>query len=103
MTRRRKADERPQLVALQCGLLARIMVDDPEILMAMQLIIAATQVGANLEYLKVKTDYDIDKICPLAERLREANIWQGKTVDAREWLPVFQTIDAGCPYCSLMR
>ncbi len=88
MTRSRKADERPQLVALQCGFLARIMVDDPEILMAMQLIIAATEVGANIEYLKQKTGYDINKICPLADRLREANIWHGKSVDAREWLPV---------------
>ena len=54
---------------------------------AIRLIIAATQVGANIEYLKQKTGYDIDKIRPLADRLREANIWHGKSVDAREWLP----------------
>ncbi len=88
MTRRRKAYESPRLVAIKCSLLATGMVHDPETRMAMQLIIAATEVGANIEYLKQKTGYDIDKICPLADRLHEANIWHGKSVDAREWLPV---------------
>jgi hypothetical protein len=88
MTRRRKAYESPRLVALTCSLLAIGMAHDPETRMAMRSIIAATEVGANIEYLKQRTGYDIDKICPLADRLREANIWHGKSVDAREWLPV---------------
>src|SRR5208283_770532 len=79
--------ESPQMVAFSCSLLAIMTGYAPETEVAMQVIIAATYVGTNLKYLKQKTGYDIDKICPLADRLREANIWHGKAVDAREWLP----------------
>jgi hypothetical protein len=55
-------------------------------MVAVQLVIAATQVGPNLDYLKQKTGYDIDEMRALADRLHEANIWHAKAVDAREWL-----------------
>jgi hypothetical protein len=51
----------------------------------MDLIIVATLVGAEAVRLAEKTDVPIDKISPLERRLREARIWNGRSVDAREW------------------
>jgi hypothetical protein len=56
--------------------------------MAMQLIIVATQVGADIDRLAEATGFAVEQIRPLEHRLREALIWNGKTVDAREWFHV---------------
>jgi hypothetical protein len=53
--------------------------------MAMDLIIVATLVGADAARLAEKTDIPIEQIRPLENRLREARIWNGRSVDAREW------------------
>ena len=74
------------MIAAKSSLLAIGIVNDPETMVAMQVIIASTQVGPNLDYLKQKTGYDIDEMRALADRLHEANIWHAKAVDAREWL-----------------
>jgi hypothetical protein len=64
---------------------ARTFASDPETAMAMDLIIVATLVGADAVRLAEKTNVPIEKIRPLERRLREAQIWNAKSVDAREW------------------
>jgi len=64
---------------------ARTFGPDPETAMAMDLIVLATLVGADAVRLAEKTDVPIDQIRPLEDRLREAQIWNAKSVDAREW------------------
>ena len=71
--------------ALRDRVNALTLASDSETAMAMDLIIVAALVGADAVRLAEKTDVPIDKIRPLERRLREAQIWNGRSVDAREW------------------
>ena len=64
---------------------ARTFASDPGTAMAMDLIVVATLVGADAARLAEKTDIPIEQIRPLENRLREARIWNGRSVDSREW------------------
>ena len=81
-----------EFVTLRCRLLAAMwgsaMGCNPETVMAMQVIISAVEVGADTVRVAAKTGVAIDQIRPLERRLREALIWNGRKVDAREWLHV---------------
>ena len=81
-----------EFVALRCRLLAAMwgsaMGCSPETVMAMQVIISAVEVGADIARVAEKIGVAIDQIRPLERRLREALIWDGRKVDSREWIDV---------------
>ncbi len=88
MTRSRKTYESREFVAYKSRLLAAMMARDSATSIAMQLIVAATQVGADVVRLAEKTGVPIDQIRPLERLFREAQLWNGRKVDAREWLDI---------------
>ena len=88
MTRSRKAHESRDFIAYKSRLLARMMARDSETSLAMEAITMAVLVGADILRVAEKTGVAIDQIRPLERRLREALIWNGRKVDAREWLHV---------------
>jgi hypothetical protein len=65
-----------------------MLAGDTPTAMAMDLIIVATQVGADIGRLAEKTGFTIDQIRPLESRLRQALIWNGRKADTREWLDI---------------
>ena len=81
-----KAHESREFAAYKCRLLARMMGRDPETRLAMDVVIVAVEVGADIIRVAEKTGVAIDQIRPLELRLREAMIWNGRKVDSREWL-----------------
>jgi len=86
MTRSRKAHESRDFIAYKSRLLARMMARDSETSLAMEAITMAVLVGADIVRVAEKTGYAVDQIRPLERRLREALIWDGRRVDAREWI-----------------
>ena len=86
MKRSRKPHESRAFVAFKCRLLARILGRDPETWTAMDVVIVAVEVGADIVRVAEKTGFTVDQVRPLEGRLREALIWNGRKVDSREWL-----------------
>lgn len=77
-----------EFVAAKSRILARMLAGDTQTAMAMDLIIVATQVGADIGRLAEKTSFTIEQIRPLESRLRQALIWNGRKADTREWLDI---------------
>jgi hypothetical protein len=77
-----------EFVAAKSRILARMLAGDTPTAIAMDLIIVATQVGADIGRLAEKTGFTIDQIRPLESRLRHALIGKGRKADASEWLDV---------------
>jgi len=75
-------------VAMKSRLLARMMARDSETSMAMDVVIVAVEVGADIVRVAGKIGVAVDQILPLERRLREALLWNGRKVDAREWIDV---------------
>ncbi len=88
MKRIRKAHESRDFIAYKSRLLARMMARDSETSLAMEAIIVAVQEGADIVRVAEKTAITIDQIRPLERRLREAQLWNGRKVDAREWFHI---------------
>jgi hypothetical protein len=86
MARRRSSLYDREFVAMKTRLLARMMGRDPETRLAMDVVIVAAAVGADIIRVAEKTGVAIDQVRPLERRLREALLWNGRKVDAREWL-----------------
>lgn len=86
MTRSRKAHESRDFIAYKSRLLARMMARDSETSLAMEAITMAVLVGADIVRVAEKIGVAVDRMLPLERRLREALIWCGRKVDAREWL-----------------
>ena len=85
MPRKRRSRYEREVDALTDRVNARMFAFDPETVMAMDLIVVATLVGADTVRLAEKTEIPVDQLRPLENRLREALIWNGRTVDTREW------------------
>lgn len=85
MRHKRKSWYEREVDALTDRVNARMFVTDVQTSLAMDLIILATLVGADAVRLAEKTGVLIDQIRPLENRLREALVWNRKTVDSREW------------------
>ena len=88
MSRRRSSFYDREFVAIKSRLLARMMAPDSETSLAMDVVIVAVEVGADIVCMAEKIGVAADLILPLEGRLREAQLWNGRQVDAREWLHI---------------
>ena len=88
MSRRRSSFYDREFVAMKSRLLARMMAPDSETSLAMDVVIVAVEVGADILRVAEKAGFAADLILPLEGRLREAQLWNGRQVDAREWLHI---------------
>ena len=77
------------IVAVKSRILAALMPCDRETSAAMQVVIAASQVGTNAARLSKQTGLSPECIHSFAKRLRQAKIWKGNSADATEWLDIF--------------
>ena len=75
--------------AVKSRILAAMMPCDRETSAAMQVVIAASQAGTNVARLTKQTGISAERIRSFANRLRQAGIWRGNSVDAGEWLDIF--------------
>jgi len=73
------------VIVLESRMLARFLTRDPEAVVATDMIVLATQESADVSRLAEKAGCAVDRLRSLERRLREARIWIGRTVDAREW------------------
>jgi hypothetical protein len=75
------------IVAMKSRLLAAMMCPH-ETSAAMQVVIAASQVGTNAVRLAKQTGLPIERIRSFGQRLRQAKIWKGNSANASEWLDI---------------
>jgi hypothetical protein len=75
------------IVAVKSRILAAMMCPH-ETSAAMQIVIVASQVGTNAARLARQTGLSLERIRSIAQRLRQAGIWKGKSADATEWLDI---------------
>ena len=75
------------VIAVKSRILAAMMCPH-ETSAAMQLVIAASQVGTNATRLAKQTGLAIERVHSFAKRLRQAKIWSGHSADASEWQDV---------------
>jgi len=73
------------IVAAKSRILAAMMPCDRETSAAMQVVIAASQVGTNAVRLAKQTGLAIERVRSFAKGLCHAKIWKGISADASEW------------------